>query len=152
MASTLRRVLLVEDDAPLAGQLRWALQSDYEVRVASDRVAALEALERMVSEHALRDYRQLALVDRNGGTAYHSGARTLELPDTVGYATPEEYAALVRGVVEEVCRDRAVIVSTHCHDDLGLATANTLAGIRAGARQAEVTINGLGERAGNACL
>lgn len=77
-----------------------------------------------------------------------AGARTLEIPDTVGYSIPEEYAALVRHVVETVPRD--IVIATHCHNDLGLATANTLAGILAGARQAECTINGIGERVGNA--
>ena len=84
--------------------------------------------------------------------AVESGATTLNIPDTVGYATPEEYAALIRGVSERVVGDRNVTVSTHCHDDLGLAVANSLAGVRAGARQVECTVNGIGERAGNASL
>jgi len=84
--------------------------------------------------------------------ALDAGARTLNIPDTVGYATPDEYGALI----ERVCRVAEgypdIVISTHCHDDLGLAVANSLAGIRAGARQVECTINGLGERAGNASL
>ena len=79
-----------------------------------------------------------------------AGASTVNVPDTVGYAVPEEYGALVGRVVHAVA-GRAV-VSVHCHDDLGLATANSLAGVRAGARQVECTINGIGERAGNAAL
>jgi len=79
-----------------------------------------------------------------------AGARTLEIPDTVGYSTPEEYASIVKGVLQNVPGARDVVIATHCHNDLGLATANTLAGIMAGARQAETTINGIGERVGNA--
>lgn len=79
-----------------------------------------------------------------------AGARTVNLPDTVGYSVPEEYAALI-GRIVAVLGDRAT-VSVHCHDDLGLAVANSLAAIQAGARQVECTINGIGERAGNAAL
>ena len=84
--------------------------------------------------------------------AVAAGATTLNIPDTVGYATPEEFAALIRGIRENVTDIDRAIISVHCHDDLGLAVANTLAAIQAGARQAEVTINGIGERAGNASL
>jgi len=86
--------------------------------------------------------------------AVQAGATTLNIPDTVGYCTPQEYGRLIEGIVENVpgIKEGKVIVSVHCHDDLGLATANTLAGIKAGARQAEVTINGIGERAGNTSL
>lgn len=81
--------------------------------------------------------------------ALDSGARTLEIPDTVGYATPVEYGALVAGVLAGVPGVDKATIAVHCHDDLGLATANTLAGLAAGAGQAECTINGIGERAGN---
>jgi 2-isopropylmalate synthase len=90
--------------------------------------------------------------------AVQAGATTINLPDTVGYITPSEYATIFRMVRERVpgivgtdgkCN---VILSTHCHDDLGLAVANTLAGIEGGARQVEVAVNGIGERAGNAAL
>ncbi len=84
--------------------------------------------------------------------AIRAGATTLNIPDTVGYTTPDEYGALIAGIRDNVPGAKDIILSVHCHDDLGLATANTLAGIRAGARQAEVTINGIGERAGNASL
>jgi 2-isopropylmalate synthase len=80
------------------------------------------------------------------------GATTLNIPDTVGYATPEEYAALIAGIRANLPGGEDVIISTHCHDDLGMAVANSLAGVRAGARQIECTINGIGERAGNASL
>jgi 2-isopropylmalate synthase len=79
-----------------------------------------------------------------------AGARTVNLPDTVGYSVPDEYAELI-GRIAKVLGDRA-IVSVHCHDDLGLAVANSLAAVKAGARQVECTINGIGERAGNAAL
>jgi 2-isopropylmalate synthase len=79
-----------------------------------------------------------------------AGARTVNLPDTVGYSVPEEYGALIRRMVQ-VLGDSAII-SVHCHDDLGLATANSIAAVQAGARQIECTINGIGERAGNASL
>src|SRR5579884_3927035 len=84
--------------------------------------------------------------------AIRAGATTLNIPDTVGYTTPDEFGALIRGIREHVPGIEGVVVSVHCHDDLGLATANTLAGILAGARQAEVTVNGIGERAGNTSL
>ncbi len=86
------------------------------------------------------------------GEAIKAGATTLNIPDTVGYTTPDEFGALIAGIIRNTPGIESCIVSTHCHNDLGLATANTLAGIRAGARQAEVTINGIGERAGNTSL
>ncbi len=85
-------------------------------------------------------------------TAVKEGATTLNIPDTVGYATPAEYGNLIRTVRERVVPDSSVTVSVHCHNDLGLAVANSLAAIEAGARQVECTINGIGERAGNAAL
>lgn len=85
-------------------------------------------------------------------TAIRAGATTINLPDTVGYATPTDYSALIRGILERVPGADQVILSTHCHNDLGLAVANSLAGALAGARQIECTINGIGERAGNAAI
>jgi 2-isopropylmalate synthase len=84
--------------------------------------------------------------------AIQAGATTLNIPDTVGYTTPEEYGELIHFLRENVPGGKDVIFSTHCHNDLGLATANTLAGVRSGARQIEVTMNGIGERAGNTSL
>jgi 2-isopropylmalate synthase len=84
--------------------------------------------------------------------AIRSGATTLNIPDTVGYTMPEEFGGLIAGIIKNTPGIDKCIVSVHCHNDLGLATANTLAGIRAGARQVEVTINGIGERAGNTSL
>ncbi len=84
--------------------------------------------------------------------AINAGATTINIPDTVGYALPHEYEALFRYIRERVPGIEDVVMSAHCHNDLGMATANTLAAIRAGARQVEVTINGLGERAGNTAV
>jgi 2-isopropylmalate synthase len=86
--------------------------------------------------------------------AVEAGATTINMPDTVGYTTPEEYAQMFREVRERVpaIDERGIVLSSHCHDDLGLAVANSLAAIQAGARQVECTINGIGERAGNAAL
>ncbi|MGH7578643.1 MAG: 2-isopropylmalate synthase, partial [Gemmatimonadales bacterium] len=84
--------------------------------------------------------------------AIEEGATTVNLPDTVGYAMPEEYGAMFRDVLARVPGADRVTLSAHCHDDLGMAVANTLAAIAAGARQVECTVNGIGERAGNAAL
>ncbi|MCC7267134.1 MAG: 2-isopropylmalate synthase [Caulobacteraceae bacterium] len=84
--------------------------------------------------------------------AIRAGARTVNIPDTVGYTYPSEYEAVFRDLVENVPGIDKVILSTHCHNDLGLAVANSLAGVQGGARQVEVAINGIGERAGNAAL
>src|SRR4051794_19279869 len=84
--------------------------------------------------------------------AIDEGATTINIPDTVGYAMPNEYAAFLATLYELVPDLRKVVLSTHCHDDLGLAVANSFAGLQAGARQVECAINGIGERAGNASL
>lgn len=81
-----------------------------------------------------------------------AGATVLNIPDTVGYATPEEFGALIRGIRENVPNIAKAIISVHCHNDLGLAVANSLAAVENGAEQVEVAVNGLGERAGNAAL
>ena len=84
--------------------------------------------------------------------AIKEGATTLNIPDTVGYTMPDEFGALIAGIIKNTPGIEKCVVSVHCHNDLGLATANTLAGLRAGARQAEVAVNGIGERAGNTAL
>ncbi|CAN5904876.1 2-isopropylmalate synthase [soil metagenome] len=84
--------------------------------------------------------------------AIEAGATTVNIPDTVGYATPVQFANVIRTLKERVTNIDRAIISVHCHDDLGLAVANSLAGVEAGARQVECTINGIGERAGNAAL
>jgi 2-isopropylmalate synthase len=85
-------------------------------------------------------------------TAIKAGATTINLPDTVGYGTPETYGAMFRDMIARVPNADKAIFSTHCHNDLGLAVANTLAAVMGGARQVESTINGIGERAGNAAV
>ena len=86
-------------------------------------------------------------------TAVEAGATTINIPDTVGYGTPTDYGARIKRVVEEVKGDRDdIVISTHCHNDLGLAVANALAAVENGARQVEVAVNGIGERAGNTAL
>ena len=81
-----------------------------------------------------------------------AGATVINVPDTTGYTTPDEYGALMRGILENVPNIDRAILSAHCHNDLGMATANSLAAVRNGARQVECTINGIGERAGNTSL
>ena len=84
--------------------------------------------------------------------AIEAGATVVNIPDTVGYATPTQYSKVIRTLRERVPNIDRAIISTHCHDDLGMAVANSLAACEAGARQVECTINGIGERAGNAAL
>ncbi|NCG33027.1 MAG: 2-isopropylmalate synthase, partial [Proteobacteria bacterium] len=84
--------------------------------------------------------------------AVEAGAKTINLPDTVGYALPDEIREMIRGLLDRVPDLGQCVISTHCHDDLGLAVANSLAAVEAGARQVECTMNGIGERAGNAAL
>ncbi len=84
--------------------------------------------------------------------AIEAGATTVNIPDTVGYATPAQYAGVIRALRDRVPNIKRAVISVHCHDDLGLAVANTLAACEVGARQVECTINGIGERAGNAAL
>ncbi|MDZ7314651.1 MAG: 2-isopropylmalate synthase [candidate division KSB1 bacterium] len=84
--------------------------------------------------------------------AIDAGATTINIPDTVGYSNPDEFGQLIREIFQNVPNIHKAVLSVHCHNDLGLATANTLAAVRNGAQQVEVTINGIGERAGNASL
>lgn len=86
------------------------------------------------------------------GEVIKAGATVINVPDTVGYATPEEFALFIKAVMEKTPGIEKAVVSVHCHDDLGLAVANSLAAVGAGARQVEGTVNGIGERAGNAAL
>ena len=81
-----------------------------------------------------------------------AGATTVNIPDTVGYTTPSEFSLLISGILENVSNINKAVISVHCHNDLGMATANSLSAVKAGARQVECTINGIGERAGNASL
>lgn len=81
-----------------------------------------------------------------------AGATTINVPDTTGYTYPEEYRALIHNIIQNVPNSDKAVFSCHCHNDLGMATANTLAGVLGGARQVEVTVNGIGERAGNTSM
>lgn len=85
-------------------------------------------------------------------TVVDAGATTLNIPDTVGYSVPREFGQLIETIAQRVRPAGELVISTHCHNDLGMAVANTLAGVEAGARQVECTVNGIGERAGNASL
>jgi 2-isopropylmalate synthase len=132
-------------------------------KLRMDRQEVLERVDRMVrfakgftadvefsAEDATRsDWAFLAQVF---GAAVAAGATTINVPDTVGYTSPVEYAALMGYLIANVPDVEKAVISVHCHDDLGMATANTLAAVRAGARQVEVTMNGIGERAGNTSL
>jgi 2-isopropylmalate synthase len=136
----LKHKLRMDREQALAEAVRWvrygreALGSDAEIEFSAEDASRSDV------DYLLQVY----------GAVVEAGASTVNIPDTVGYAIPAEFGALVGRVVDLVGSDATV--SVHCHNDLGLATANTLAAVQAGARQVEVTINGLGERAGNASL
>jgi len=119
---------------------------DRAVRQARSSVADVE----FSAEDATRSDRDF-LVDVFSA-AVEAGATTLNVPDTVGYTTPDEYGSLIGYLRERVTGADGVIFSVHCHNDLGLAVANSLSAVRAGARQVECTVNGIGERAGNTSL
>jgi 2-isopropylmalate synthase len=116
------------------------------IRYGRDRVAEVE----FSAEDAGRT--DIGFLCQACQVAVDAGATVLNLPDTVGYAVPEEYGEMFSQVREHLGDPQGVTLSAHCHDDLGLAVANSLAAIRAGVRQIECTINGIGERAGNASL
>jgi 2-isopropylmalate synthase len=134
---------------------------EHKLRMSRERV--LEEVDRAVrqarrhcddvefsAEDATRsDWAYLVEVFR---VALEAGASTVNVPDTVGYTTPDEYAALIRHLLATVPGIGKAVVSVHCHDDLGLAVANSLAAVLAGARQIECTVNGIGERAGNTSM
>jgi len=137
------------------------IHMQYKLRMTPD--AVLETIERMVkyakskcsniefsAEDAMRS--EPEFLAKAVEVAIRSGATVINIPDTVGYATPAEMREMIEYLLREVPGADTVEFSVHCHNDLGMATANTLAGILGGARQVECTINGLGERAGNAPL
>jgi 2-isopropylmalate synthase len=123
-------------------------------QVLDDAVAAVELARRHVDdvEFSAEDGARTEpeFLEKISKAVVAAGARTVNIPDTVGYSVPEEYGALI-GKIVRALGDSAV-VSVHCHDDLGLAVANSIAAVQAGARQIECTINGIGERAGNCSL
>ncbi|HTC85790.1 MAG TPA: hypothetical protein VK656_03755, partial [Candidatus Acidoferrum sp.] len=134
----LKHKLRIDRDQALAEARRW-------VKYGREALGADAEIEFSAEDASRTDLAYLLQVYE---AVVEAGASTVNIPDTVGYAIPSEFGELTRLVVERVGRDATV--SIHCHNDLGLATANTLAAVQAGARQVEVTINGLGERAGNA--
>ncbi len=132
-------------------KLRMTADQVYEASVEAVRYARqfVEDVEFSAEDASRSDPEFLVRVFKG---AIAAGATTINVPDTTGYATPEEYASLLRFLMERVGGGDTVIWSVHCHNDLGLAVANSLAAAQAGARQIECTINGIGERAGNASL
>ncbi|MBU4344836.1 MAG: 2-isopropylmalate synthase [Desulfobacteraceae bacterium] len=137
------------------------IHMDYKLKMTRDEVVK-KAVEAVKYARSLTDNIEFSAEDASRSdpdflcrvfeAVIEAGATTINIPDTVGYAIPQEFADLVKYVMAHTPNIHKAIVSIHCHNDLGLATANTLAAISAGARQAEVTINGIGERAGNTSL
>lgn len=144
-------VFLATSDSYLQHKLRLSREEALQrVRVAVSRARRLSPAVEFSAQDATRsDWEYLCRVFE---VAIKAGATTINIPDTVGYTLPQEYEALFHYLRQRVPGIEDVTLSAHCHDDLGMATANTLAAIRAGARQVEVTINGLGERAGNTAI
>jgi 2-isopropylmalate synthase len=140
---------IATSDIHLQHKLRKSRQQVLEDAVAAVTLARnyTDDVEFSAEDATRTDFDYLEQVSK---AVVEAGARTVNLPDTVGYSVPEEYGALI-GRIAKILGDRAV-VSVHCHDDLGMAVANSLAAVQAGARQVECTINGIGERAGNAAL
>ena len=136
----LKHKLRIDRETALAEAVRWVRYGREQLGRDAEIEFSAEDASRTDTEFLLKVYE--AVVE--------AGASTVNVPDTVGYAIPSEFADLTTRVVDLV--GEQATVSIHCHNDLGLATANTLAAVQAGARQVEVTINGLGERAGNASL
>jgi 2-isopropylmalate synthase len=124
---------------------------------ALDQIAAMVALAKSYCDDVEFSPEDATRTDRDFlirvcEVAIQAGATTLNLPDTVGYCVPQDYAQMFLDVRARVPRIENIVLSAHCHDDLGLAVANTIASVEAGVRQVECAINGIGERAGNASL
>ena len=147
------RVHIVLGTSPIHMELKLALEPDEVVDLARRSVgyaaARVDEVEFSCEDATRSDPAFVARVCR---VAIEAGATAINLPDTVGYALPAEYAAFIADVRSRCPELRDVTLSVHCHDDLGLAVANTLVALQAGVRQVECTINGIGERAGNASL
>ncbi|MBW1709913.1 MAG: 2-isopropylmalate synthase [Deltaproteobacteria bacterium] len=144
-------VFLSSSDIHLVHQLKMNREEVLEMAVAGVRQACKHTsnveFSPMDASRTDRDY----LVQIIEATIA-AGATTINIPDTVGYAVPEEFGGLIKYLFENVSNIDKAVISVHCHNDLGLATANSLAAVMNGARQIEVTVNGIGERAGNAAL
>ena len=144
-------IFLSTSDLHLAAKLRITREQ------AIDQIAAMVALAKTYCDDVEFSPEDATRTDPDFllkvcEVAIQAGATTLNLPDTVGYCLPAEYGAMFRRVIEKVPGVENVVLSAHCHDDLGLAVANSIAAIEAGVRQVECAINGIGERAGNAAL
>ena len=142
---------LATSDLHLQAKLRMTREECLEaistnVRYARERCAEVE----FSAEDASRT--EIGFLCEAVGRAVRAGATTINLPDTVGYSVPEEYGAMFRSVIDYLDGAEGITLSAHCHNDLGLGVANSLAAVQAGVRQLELTINGIGERAGNAAL
>lgn len=136
--------------SPLHMQYKLRKEPHQVLEMARDAVTFAKSLCADVefsAEDASRSEREF--LGRVVETAIDAGATVINIPDTVGYAQPEEFGGLIRWLLENVRNSHRAVFSVHCHNDLGLAAANTLAALKAGARQAEVTLSGIGERAGN---
>src|SRR5580658_3726845 len=140
---------LATSDIHLKYKLKKSRQEVFDAAVSSVELARtyVDDVEFSAEDGARTDPEYLEQISK---AVVAAGARTVNIPDTVGYSTPDEYAEIIGRVVKAL--GDTAIVSVHCHDDLGLAVANSLAAVKAGARQVECTINGIGERAGNCSL
>ena len=142
---------LATSDLHLERKLRMTREACLDAAIAAVRLARRYTDDVQFSaEDATRS--DLEFLCRVVEAVIDAGATTVNLPDTVGYSTPDEIEAFFRAIMTRVPNAHRAVFSTHCHDDLGLAVANSLAAVRGGARQVECTINGIGERAGNASL
>ncbi|MCL4847844.1 MAG: 2-isopropylmalate synthase [Acidobacteria bacterium] len=142
---------LATSDLHLERKLRMTREACLDAAIAAVRLARRYTEDVQFSaEDATRS--DLEFLCRVVEAVIDAGATTVNLPDTVGYSTPDEIEAFFRAIMTRVPNAHRAVFSTHCHDDLGLAVANSLAAVRGGARQVECTINGIGERAGNASL
>jgi len=148
-----RRLHVFLATSPIHREFKLKLAKEEIVRIATEAISygreRFEDLEFSAEDAARTELDFLCeVVER----AIEAGATTINIPDTVGYAMPEQFAATIEHLKGRVRGIEKVVLSVHCHNDLGLAVANSLAALRAGARQVECTVNGIGERAGNCSL
>jgi len=138
-------------DAHLQGQMRKSREEvlDLAVKAVTHARRFVEDVEFSPMDAGRTEFGYLAEVVQ---ATVEAGATTINIPDTVGYTVPEQFSAQIQRLLDEVPNMDQAVISVHCHDDLGLAVSNTLSALKAGARQVECTLNGLGERAGNASL
>ncbi len=144
-------LFIATSDIHLEKKLRKSREEVLEIAIANTKRAKgyCEEVEFSAEDASRSDFDYLCQVVE---AVIDAGATVINLPDTVGYAIPSEYGEMIRRVIERVPNSKKAVFSVHCHNDLGLAVANSLAAVVAGAGQVECTINGIGERAGNAAL